>query len=263
MQPQNPLEQQPPQPIQSQPSGPQAPDPASAAYLPRVPYDRDDENDGMPQPTYYTRPVVPAALIVPPEIQEKHEKSKKMYPMLNLSEGEYVVGHVRRHPIALVKIWGLVALGITLIIGSLFFFSSGGSSTLSDTGSANALSVPPALLALVSIVTIVVAALMGMVGTWVHRANNMYLTNESVTQNIQMTPFANRKQTVSLGNIEDASFAKPGILATIFDYGEIRLSTEGDETTYRFPYAINPDKQVALLNDAIEAFKNGRPIQSA
>ena len=186
--------------------------------------------------------------------------------MLNLSEGEYVIGHVRRHPIALVKIWGLVALGIILIIGSLFLFTAGnGGSDLSDTGTAAAstLSIPPALLALISITTIFVAAVMGMVGTWVHRANNMYLTNESVIQNIQMTPFAHRTQTVSLGNIEDASFAKPGIFATIFDYGEVRLSTEGDETTYRFPYAINPNRQVALLNDAVEAFKNGRPIQTS
>lgn len=216
----------------------------------------------MPQATYYTRPVVPAALIIPPDIQEKHERSKIAYPMLNLSEGEYVLAHVRRHPIALVKIWGLAALGVALIIGALFFFSYESSNTLSDTTTSGVLSIPPALLALVSILAIIVAVVMGLVGTWVHRANNMYLTNESVTQNIQMTPFANRKQTVSLGNIEDASFAKPGIFATVFDYGEIRLSTEGDETTYRFPYAVNPDKQVALLNDAIEAFKNGRPIQT-
>lgn len=257
MQPQNPSEQ--PAPPSTQP--PQTPTP----YQPGMSYARDDENDGMPQPTYYTRPVVPAAPFVPPEIQEKHEQSKKRYPMLNLSEGEYVIGHVRRHPIALVKIWGLVALGIVLIIGSLFLFTAGSSSDLSDTGTvaANTLSIPPALLALISITTIFVAAVMGMVGTWVHRANNMYLTNESVIQNIQMTPFAHRTQTVSLGNIEDASFAKPGIFATIFDYGEVRLSTEGDETTYRFPYAINPNKQVALLNNAVEAFKNGRPIQTS
>lgn len=255
MQPQNPPEPQPLQPVQTSAAAPQQP---AAPLSPQVAYD----NNELPQATYYTRPIVPAALIIPPEIQEKHEKSKKLYPMLNLSDGEYVIAHVRRHPIALVKIWGFAALGIVLIIGSLFFFSTGNtSSALSDNATTSTLSISPSLLALVSITTILIAVVMGMVGTWVHRANNMYLTNESVTQNIQMTPFANRKQTVSLGNIEDASFAKPGILATMFDYGEIRLSTEGDETTYRFPYAINPDKQIALLNDAIEAFKNGRPIQ--
>ena len=64
---------------------------------------------------------------------------------------------------------------------------------------------------------------------------------------------------VSLGSIEDASYKQHGILQTILNYGTIRLSTEGDETTYRFAYVSNPNKQVAILNDAIEAFKNGRP----
>ena len=238
---------QPQQPAQTTP--PQPP-----PYTPQVPYDNDD-NEGMPQATYHSRPIAPAAPYIPPDILEKHEKSLKKYPQLNLSAGEYVVTVVRRHPIGLVKIWGGVLLGIFALIGGLFLFTAG---TTADTVSA--FSVPPAVLAMISLATIAVALLVGYIGTYVYRANNMYLTNESVTQNIQMTPFAHRKQTVSLGNIEDASYSKPGILATIFNFGEIRLSTEGDETTYRFQYATDPDRQVAILNDAVESFKNGRPI---
>lgn len=47
---------------------------------------------------------------------------------------------------------------------------------------------------------------------------------------------------------------------TCSGYGSLRLSTEGDETTYRFSFVENPSKQVALLNNAVEAFKNGRPV---
>jgi hypothetical protein len=46
----------------------------------------------------------------------------------------------------------------------------------------------------------------------------------------------------------------------LFNYGLIRLSTEGDETTYRFNYASSPKKHIAVLNNAVEAFKNGRPV---
>jgi hypothetical protein len=38
------------------------------------------------------------------------------------------------------------------------------------------------------------------------------------------------------------------------------LSTEGDETTYRFNYVTNPKYYIAILNNAVEAFKNGRPV---
>ncbi|MNG38312.1 hypothetical protein D3C84_1259690 [compost metagenome] len=50
------------------------------------------------------------------------------------------------------------------------------------------------------------------------------------------------------------------MLQSILNYGSIRLSTEGDETTYRFKYVANPKEQIALLNNAVEAFKNGRPV---
>lgn len=99
-----------------------------------------------------------------------------------------------------------------------------------------------------------------MVATYVYNANQFFLTNESVIQEIQTSLFSRREQTVSLANIEDASFHQGGVIASIFNYATLRLSTEGDETTYRFSYASNPKKQIAILNNAVEAFKNGRPV---
>ena len=93
--------------------------------------------------------------------------------------------------------------------------------------------------------------------------NRFFLTNESVIQEIQLSLFSKREQTVSLGNIEDASFSQKGILQTFFNYGSIRLSTEGDETTYRFQYVANPRHEIAILNNAVEAFKNGRPVDES
>ena len=109
-------------------------------------------------------------------------------------------------------------------------------------------------------VRLVVALFLGWAVAWIYEANRLYLTNERVIQNIQVSLFANREQTVSLSNIEDASYTKTGILSTIFDYGSVRLSTEGDETTYRFSHASQPKEQVAILNNAVESFKNGRPV---
>jgi hypothetical protein len=96
----------------------------------------------------------------------------------------------------------------------------------------------------------------------VYLANKFFLTNESVIQEVQLSLFSRHEQTVSLGNIEDASFRQSGMLQSILDYGSIRLSTEGDETTYRFNYVSNPKKQIALLNNAVEAFKLGRPVDT-
>jgi hypothetical protein len=100
----------------------------------------------------------------------------------------------------------------------------------------------------------------GAIALWVYVQNQFFMTNESVIQEIQESLVSRHEQTVSLGSIEDASFRKSGIMQTLFDYGTIRLSTEGEETTYIFHYVANPKKQVAILNNAIEAFKNGRPV---
>jgi uncharacterized membrane protein YdbT with pleckstrin-like domain len=101
----------------------------------------------------------------------------------------------------------------------------------------------------------------GYIAVLVYTNNRFFLTNESVIQEIQISLFSKREQTVSLANIEDASYHQRGIVQTLFDYGSIRLSTEGDETTYRFYYVAHPKKEIALLNNAVEAFKNGRPIE--
>lgn len=87
-----------------------------------------------------------------------------------------------------------------------------------------------------------------------------YLTNESVIQEIQTSIFSHTEQTVSLMNIEDASYNQRGVLQAMFNYGSIRLSTEGDETTYRFSFVANPKQEIATLNNAVEDFKNGRPV---
>jgi hypothetical protein len=42
----------------------------------------------------------------------------------------------------------------------------------------------------------------------------------------------------------------------------MRLSTEGEETTYRFAFVEDPKAQIATVNDAVEAFNNGRPVGS-
>lgn len=207
-----------------------------------------------PPVVYMTRPAEPMQQHISPEAQKRHEDSAKKYPGLNLSEGEYVISAVKRHPIGLLSIWSVVILVVVLsIVGAPFAVAN-----------QNLLGpLPPGTLASLGMVLLLFNAffiLGGFLATIVYNGNRFYLTNESVTQHIQTSLFSRKEQTISLVNIEDASFRQHGILQTILNYGALRLSTEGDETTYRFNYVSNPKNQVTLLNDAVEAFKNGRPV---
>jgi hypothetical protein len=214
----------------------------------------------QPQQTvvHVTRAIEPEKPVVSVEAQEKHNQSLALYPELNLSEGEYVVAAVRRHPIGLVVPLTLgtllIAAALTLLMGYDQFAES--LSLQGILASAATMTIP------ILIFTILVA--LGMfVAYYVYTHNKFFLTNESVIQEIQLSLFSRLEQTVSLSNIEDASFTQQGILQQVLDYGDIRLSTEGDETTYRFSYVASPKSHIAQLNNAVEAFKNGRPVGSS
>ena len=227
------------------------------AHPPQQPHAPAQGPAYQPQVVYSSRPIDPHRQEVSPEILAKHEQSKKLYPQLSLSVGEYVISAVRRHPIGLVSIWAVVivavvmiVVGFPLLISSNNFVSEGGvSSQLIASGG------------LVLLFTAVLFILGGVIATIVYNANRFYLTNESVIQHIQTSLFTKKDQIISLANIEDASYRQQGIIQTIFNYGAIRLSTEGEETTYRFNFVAHPKQQIDTLNNAVEAFKNVRPVE--
>lgn len=208
-----------------------------------------------PQIVHLSRAIAPEEQELTPEVKERHEKSMRDYPHLNLSPGEYIVSAVRRHPIGLVVPVGLtmflVALVASIVINYTLIVESMG------------LLTPPPLgaVAIVGLLLIILFGIGGYIAVWVYVNNKFFLTNESVIQELQTSLFIRKEQTVSLANIEDASFDQRGILQMMFNYGKIRLSTQGDETTYRFDYVSNPKEQIAILNNAVEAFKNGRPVE--
>lgn len=209
-----------------------------------------------PAAVHVVRAVDPVKPEVSPEVQRRHERSKALHPHLNLSEGEYVIRAIRRHPIGLITpiILGILLIAITLTL--MFSYSE-----FIDTFSIQGFLADPAIIFVLGILFIIVTVLGMAVSSYVYMSNRFYLTNESVIQEIQHSLFSRHEQTASLASIEDASFTQKGILQYLFQYGDVRLSTEGDETTYRFSYVAHPKDHVDKLNNVVEAFKNGRPVE--
>jgi hypothetical protein len=217
--------------------------------------------NGQPtQIVYVTRPHDVPQPQISDETRRLHEASKAKYPNLNLSDGEYIIRAISRHPIGLLQIWAGVGLVIAAMLAVFGFYVTSSNDPATSLGgsplSPEVMSIPVVLLS-------ALVLLFGFIAASVYNGNKFFLTNESVIQIIQTSVFSKREQTVSLGNIEDASFTKHGFLQYMLDFGSIRLSTEGDETTYRFHYAADPQKQIAILNNAVESFKNGRPVTMA
>lgn len=210
------------------------------------------------QTVHMARPIDPDAPVISDATKIKHEQSKKLFPGLNLSDGEYVISAVRRHPIGLAAPFLTGIILITIAFSLLFNFDII-ATMMNLTGAAASASI--IMIPVLLFVAIVVAGTYA--AYYIFTNNKFYLTNESIIQEVQVGLFTRREQTISLANVEDASFAKSGIIQQLLDYGTIRLSTIGDETTYGFTYVASPKEQIDTLNNAVEAFKNGRPVERA
>lgn len=207
-----------------------------------------------PDFVHTTRPYEPEVPTISEPLQRKHEESVRLYPFLNLSAGEFVMLRIRRHPIGLLM--PVFVTGFVLVVLATMLF------LLPDFYAATVIEPPisQSVVAGVLLSLMVLVGLVGGVAIWVYLKNQFFLTNEAVIQEVQNGLFSHREQTVSLGSIEDASYKRQGILQHIFNYGTMRLSTEGEDTTYKFAFVEDPKQQIAVINDAIEAFKNGRPV---
>lgn len=203
------------------------------------------------QVVHMSRAIDPVEPVMSPEAIKRHEESRSKYPYLNLSRGEYVIGMIQRHPIGLFIPVGFTAMLILLMVVGLAVYPA-----FAETAGLPGIEqvLLPAFLLMI------LFSIGGYMIVWVYLQNKFFLTNESVVQEIQTSLFSRHEQTVSLSSIEDASYRQQGVLQSLFNYGSIRLSTEGEETTYRFHYVTNPKQQIAILNNAVENFKNGRPV---
>ncbi len=202
---------------------------------------------------HVARAVDPVEVEIPAEVKRRHEESVQRFPDLNLSPHEYVVASVPRHSIGILIPAFTTSLCVALVLSIVFNYSY----------IADVIGLPASGMASIILIGCLLALLFligGYAALWVYLKNRLVLTNESIIQEIQMGLFTHKEQTVSLANIEDASYNQVGPVQTILDYGSIRLSTEGDETTYSFSYVAKPKYYIAILNNAVEAFKNGRPV---
>ena len=189
----------------------------------------------------------------PEIIQARHEESVRNYPNVKVDEDEYVVIGLRRHGIGL---FGIAAM-------TLFLFVAFVSSWILICFMPNNLNIPEAYIGNLSIffATLTVLVLVsGYIGYWTYSANRFYVTNERAMQVISSSLLHQKTQVINLESVEDISFSRQGLLQHMLDYGTVRLSTTGDESTYTFHLARNPAKVAEILGEISENARENQPI---
>lgn len=189
----------------------------------------------------------------PRVIKARHEQSVKTYPDITVDEDEYVVLSMRRHSLGyLLNIIFSAFIGVLLI-----------STWIIICFMPNPLPIPenfkPQISLIFGSITLLLIILT-YVNYVVYRANRFVTTNERAIQWISNTIMSQKKQVINLESIEDISYSREGILQHLFDYGTVKLSTVGDESTYTFPFSPNPDKKAEFLSDIVEAARENQML---
>lgn len=161
-------------------------------------------------------------------VKVRHERSVKDFPELKLEEDEYVVFSITRAKICLFMVFIGLGAGFIMVL-AFFLMLILGQGVLDEMGKN--------FLLIILMILLAAAVIAGIFFYIVYRGNKMFVTNKRVMQFVMITPVSSSINIIDLGSIEDVSFRKNGILQQIFNYGTLRLSTVGDETTYTFKYS--------------------------
>ena len=184
----------------------------------------------------------------------RHERSKKDFPKLKLDEDEYVEFVFRRSTACLLLILVGTALA-TIIILLAFLLTLIGQSFLDETGRN--------FMFIVLAVLLVTTGFISFISYEVFKNNILFVTNKKLTQKIMTSPSSNSTSTIDLFSVEDVSYHQHGILASLFNYGTLRFSTVGDETTYTFKFASvdseTIDSLVSLVSSAKKPSSSDNP----
>ena len=166
----------------------------------------------------------------------RRRMDKKRYPWAAFDEGEQVEVVVVRH--GFVRI--LVRVGVLVVLAGVVWAMIWllESNTLSTTGTVwwGGLSLG------------FLVVLLGMAIDYVYKGNEMVVTNMRVIQRIRRGLFDDTVQYTELEQVEDVAAKKKGIMAYLIGYGEVRVSTTGDESTYSMKYVRDVEDTVKKIS---------------
>ncbi len=189
----------------------------------------------------------------PQTIKARHDRSVKKYPEITVDEDEYVVLSMRRHSLGYILNIIFSSMVAVFLISAWIILCF----------MPNPLPIPanfkPQLSVVFGSITLLLI-LLTYVNYVVYRANRIVITNERAIQWISTTIMSQKKQVINLESIEDISYSRDGILQHLFNYGTVKLSTVGDESTYTFAFSPNPDKKAEFLSDVVEAARENQML---
>jgi uncharacterized membrane protein YeaQ/YmgE (transglycosylase-associated protein family) len=156
---------------------------------------------------------------------------------VQLQKGEEVIVVLRRHIVYLARnMAGTVILGFVgaLLLGWLA-------------------SVAGALQTLLTIVLVlwVIGSILAALLLWYRYQNDLWVvTNQRLIDSVQRHPFNKQITSTDLINVQDMSIVKNGVLATAFNYGDLRCQTAGTASIFTLSGIADPSDALTVVDAA-------------
>jgi hypothetical protein len=179
----------------------------------------------------------------PPVVAPRIHSSKGRGSIEAITEpGEKLIFRTKKHPFGIVVMYVQVFLALILVGGLAYFIVPGVVSADQQSQVQNWLTLGLAAFA-------VLIMLIMLVVTYIYSDNELILTDRNVTQVIRNGLFSKQVSQLSLNNIEDITADKEGIWAMLFNFGQVRIETAGEQNNFHFSYCPNPNHYGQLLLD--------------
>jgi len=176
-----------------------------------------------------------------------HVRIAPSRPLLRLSYAQANSIVWRKHWIFLVRRLFLPLMLFLLLSGTLFW----------------ALTAPglPSQVGLVLAALLLwFAALFWVWWEWTDWRNDEYIVTDDSIVDIEKKPlfFSEQRKKASLHMIQSVSLQKPGVLAALFNFGDVLIQTAGPEGTFDFSGVHNPIEVQREVFRRIEAYQETR-----
>lgn len=162
--------------------------------------------------------------------------------------GEHQIFNLKRHPVGILGVYAVCAL-ISVITAALAFGLAPG--ILDDSNSGQVVMIGIFVFMVVAVISAVFAA----IETKIYWGNSWILTTDSLTQVSQTGLFNRESSQLSLENLEDISSMQDGVFPRMFNYGQLRVETAGEQSKFTFLFCPNPNYYAALIISAREVFE--------
>ncbi len=167
-----------------------------------------------------------------------------LHKRLPINDDEEILGVYRHHWFVYFKIWAIGFALILLIMVTATFLT------------ANAEDQPDGYRTLVMSGGILLSVLIGVgtaVPAWLKSQEQMVVTDESLLQILQPSPFGSKVSQLSLQHVADVT-ARKDFFGSILGFGAVVIETPGEQKNYEFPTVANPDHVTKTIIEAHENF---------